>query len=217
MAGTGDFDVIRVRDEEDGGADVVTPLVGDPEAGGRPADARRAQRQAAQVLRLNGEDGWRRVFSGRIVLGVVVLINLPQIVAGAAVLGAFWDDERACDEVRRNRWRWWAVLATLRMFVFLVIAAAQHLLAEEPDSFLRGVLLQGGQRRLDRAVEQLAKLRNLVDVAGLVWFVIGNLWVFDFEGVDSGACSAERIPPTPLYVLCVAFIEQFVAKMHRYQ
>ena len=48
-------------------------------------------------------------------------------------------------------------------------------------------------------IEQMTNFRNLVDASGLVWFLVGNVWVFSDENCSSPASS-------PVYSLCVTML-----------
>ncbi|CAM9458214.1 unnamed protein product [Choristocarpus tenellus] len=80
--------------------------------GGGPADDPAARRN----VRLNVVDGGvRGVNASRLSLLVLCLVNIPQVVAGVLVLGLHWNDDEVCDESHRQRWRWWALVALVRL------------------------------------------------------------------------------------------------------
>jgi hypothetical protein len=48
---------------------------------------------------------------------------------------------------------------------------------------------------------RLSSIRNIVDASGLIWFVIGNIWVF---GDDLTHCVHPQL--SPIYEMCVAML-----------
>jgi uncharacterized membrane protein (DUF485 family) len=99
-----------------------------------------------------------------------------------------WDNDFVCDELHASRWRWWAFFSALRLLMYsVVIFLIQYFrnwLRERPNTNMRAI-----------------SVRNTIDAFGLIWFVIGNMWLF---GDDQNTCRhPER---SPVYNLCLAML-----------
>jgi len=99
------------------------------------------------------------------------ILSGPQILATVIVLALHWADRPQCNKPLRE----WALLSALRMTAIVVVSGAIH---------------WGGFAVLPQASEQqrspirfnvghaLHRSKHLLDIMGLAWFVIGNMWVF---------------------------------------
>lgn len=125
----------------------------------------------------------------RATLCIIFTINMPQVLAAFIVLCMHWMDEDVCDKNHTLRWKWWALLAAMRMFFYSLIVLLMHVfrtwLNDRPDYQLRAV-----------------SIRNSVDAFGLVWFVVGNLWLLADD--DSSACLHPA--RSPIYNLCISLL-----------
>lgn len=128
---------------------------------------------------------------------MTVMVNVPQIIAAICVLSPHWDDnEGVCDEAHRVKWRWWSAFATVRMFVFVILTVILY--RQNP---------RGGRRQDADPSENswnavVVNARNGVDMLGLIWFVVGNMWLF-------GSGSTATCPngaTSPIYNLCMAML-----------
>lgn len=104
------------------------------------------------------------------------------------MLAVHWYDRDVCDHGHTERWKWWVLISAIRMFVFSIIVFCIHLfrpwLTERP-----------------RYLAQATNTRNIVDALGLIWFVVGNIWLF---GDDDNSC---RHPEkSPIYGVGVAML-----------
>lgn len=155
-----------------------------------------AQRGSSQNIRINVlNDSLREASSSRIAVSALILFNFPQIIAAIVVLSLHWPENSVCDAEHRLKWRVWSLIATIRMTlhmvtIFLIIGVTR---------------LVRQQVRQTRLLMILQKLRNLLDAAGLIWFLVGNMWLFG--GSDMKAATVcVRPTQSPIYNLCLAMV-----------
>lgn len=121
-------------------------------------------------------------------LSLVLITNIPQIVATIIVLALHWDDNVVCDAPHRTRWRTWAVLTAFRMAASTAVAIYMHTFKEW----------------LDANPVQLSKansFKNSADAFALIWFIVGNMWLF---GDDDQSCTNPM--QSPVYNLCLSML-----------
>ncbi|CAM9227597.1 unnamed protein product [Hapterophycus canaliculatus] len=146
------------------------------QAGGAEAEVPAARRNANQLLRREPrmnvvDDGVRGMNASRLGLLLLTLVNLPLIAAGLVILSLHWEDDDVCNSDHRLKWKWWALLSVVRMILITPVVVVRWKLE--------------GQREEDRnqAVDQLSSnMRNSLDIVGLVWFVIGHMWLLQNQG-----------------------------------
>lgn len=113
----------------------------------------------------------------------------PQILAAVIVLSENWNETGICDIEHVTKWKYWAALSALRMFAYTAVVVIMHLckqwLEERPQQY-----------------QNINSVRNIIDAVGLIWFVVGNMWVFA-EDDTFGCRHPER---SPVYGLCVAML-----------
>ncbi|CAN0298105.1 unnamed protein product [Pylaiella littoralis] len=152
------------------------------------AEAEPAARRNAHVRMNVVDDGVRGMNASRFGLLLLTLVNLPLIAAGLVILTLHWQDTEPCDSEHRQKWRLWALLSVVRMILITPVVMVRWKLE--------------GQREEDRnqAVNHLSSnMRNSLDIVGLVWFVIGHMWL-----LSKGDC--ETPSDSPIYKLCLVYI-----------
>lgn len=122
--------------------------------------------------------------SSRSVLCVLFSVNTPQILATIIVLGMHWNDDDVCDQVHTLRWKWWAIFAAIRMLAYTFLILFMHV--------YKSILDQNPQLHM-----KTVNARNAIDAFNLVWFIVGNMWLF---GDDENSCS--QSDQSPIYNLC---------------
>ena len=125
--------------------------------------------------------------SSRAKLCAIITVNLPQILASLIILSKHWNDSNICDEAHTSRWKIWALLSALRLFCFSSLA----------------IFMVTYKTWLDERHElnqQLYKIRNIIDALGLIWFVVGNMWLL---GDEDTCINPER---SPIYGLCLSML-----------
>lgn len=121
-------------------------------------------------------------------IALILIVNIPQVLAALVILPLQWNHDTVCDGAHTARWRWWAVISALRLFAYsciiFVIQYLRNWLREHQDYHVRAI-----------------NIRNTVDAFGLIWFVVGNMWLF---GDDDNSC---RHPEhSPVYNLCLSML-----------
>lgn len=117
------------------------------------------------------QDEARRRLNERVSVCTILTVNVPQIIAVMVVLSRHWDDDPVCDEEHRMRWNWWSFLSAARMAVYSAVVvymvAYRSFLEENQHLFI-----------------QVNNFKNITDALGLVWFVVGNMWLFGDDETD---------------------------------
>ncbi len=119
---------------------------------------------------------------------LILTITIPQIIAALFVLPINWSSDHTCDDIHMGRWKWWSTFSAVRMALYDI--ALVYL-------YMRREWLQHNQSVYVKAMN----FKNTVDAFGLVWFVVGNMWLF---GDDDNSCSHPA--HSPIYNLSLAMI-----------
>jgi len=127
------------------------------------------------------------VRSASFALCVVLVVNIPQIIAAVVILSKYWHDT-TCEPSETTKWKTYALIAALRMFLYVSSVSALY-------------RLNGRMPATTRLMRFLSHARNGLDAFGLIWFVVGNMWLF---GGDVEICPHPN--RSPVYSLCVAFV-----------
>jgi E3 ubiquitin-protein ligase RNF38/44 len=131
----------------------------------------------------------RQRVNDRISLCAILTVNVPQVVACLVVLTHHWDDTPICDTLHNWRWKWWSFLSAFRMVVYSTI-------------IIYMVHNRGYYETRLHEWHQLNSFKNIVDALGLVWFVVGNMWLFG----DDEAQSCDHPERSPVYRLCAVML-----------
>lgn len=126
--------------------------------------------------------------SARATVFAIFIMNFPQVVAAIFILSLHWNDDSPCDTLHHSRWNWWTFLSAIRMGIYTSIVCIMH-------------IFQSWLESRPSCVVHLTNLRNIVDAVGLVWFVVGNMWIF---GDDTTTC--HHASRSPVYNLAVAML-----------
>jgi len=144
-----------------------------------PTDARVAE----------ATQGFRDPANARFTLTVITLVNVPQIIAAGVVLHANWSDA-VCDKPLRE----WAFFSAFRMACLVFVSAAIYV-----GRYFGRYPALNLMRPLHQQIGPLLhKSKYCLDMLGLLWFVVGNLWVF-----SSRTCLAAS---APIYRLCLSMV-----------
>jgi hypothetical protein len=157
--------------------------------------------QTPLMMDMNGEGGnfvprnptvintrLSELYAGRATVMAVVCTNMPQVLATIIVLAMHWNDDDVCTPSYTSKWKAWSLSASLRMVFYTAVIIYIHVHKAELDAN-------------PVALQKVLGLRNFLDAMGLVWFVIGNLWLF---GDDSQFC--EHPEKSPIYVLSYSML-----------
>jgi len=154
-----------------------------------PPGAARPNPQAVRVNLVN--DSLREVSSSRVAVTALLLVNMPQVVAAVFVLSIHWDEDTVCDQEHRLKWKIWSIFAALRMTAHLVTIALLIVCSRRFE-------------RTHRVMVFLHNARNFLDASGLIWFLVGNMWLFGGEDEPADVC--HHPGQSPIYNLCLAMI-----------
>jgi E3 ubiquitin-protein ligase RNF38/44 len=128
------------------------------------------------------------LYAARATVLAVLGTNLPQILATIIVLAIHWNDVDVCTPEFSNKWKVWSIVSGVRMVLYCSMIVYIHVykiwLEERPP-----------------LLHKTLALRNFLDAVGLVWFIVGNLWLF---GDDSELCTAPE--KSPIYILCYSLL-----------
>lgn len=128
------------------------------------------------------------ISSSRATLCAILVVNIPQVIAAIIVLSMHWNDEDVCDAEHTFKWKMWSASSAGRMFLYSFLSTVMHIfkqwLSDHPRFLVR-----------------ITNIRNIVDALGVVFFVIGNMWLF---GDDSAGC--QRAGNSPIWKLCLSML-----------
>uniref|UniRef100_A0A7S2SC38 RING-type domain-containing protein n=1 Tax=Rhizochromulina marina TaxID=1034831 RepID=A0A7S2SC38_9STRA len=169
----------------------TTPLMGSqrgqtagmPQAGRRrPAPGRAAQDVRSNLVR-EFTSSWSAV-------AMLAFLYVPQVIAGNIVLCLYWTNPDVCDRVHQLKWKIWAIVAMARMMFHLMTVTLIVALTPIADP-------------ASRVMRYLNTAKNFVDGVGLLWFLLGNMWLFGDDG-SSGTC--HHPTQSPIYVLSLSML-----------
>lgn len=131
---------------------------------------------------------WNEVNSSLANMILILTITIPQIIAAMCVLPLHWNTDHTCDDIHIGRWRWWATFSAVRMALYDMSLVYLY---------VRREWLQQNQSTYVKAMN----FKNTIDAFGLVWFVVGNMWLF---GDDDNSCPNPS--HSPIYNLSLSMI-----------
>lgn len=122
---------------------------------------------------------------------IILFVNMPQILASIIVLSIHWNDKILinCNQSVQAQWKVWAVISTIRMAIYSFIVFFMFV--------FKPILDQN-----HRLSVQINGFRNLTDGFGLIWFIVGNMWLFGDD--TSTACLHPQ--KSSIYNLCVSML-----------
>lgn len=111
----------------------------------------------------------------RLIMWVITLVNVPQIIAASVIMGLKWKDETLCYRIQI-----WVLVHTIHLALTLSLEWVLY--------YLNG----DGSNRTIRLREQymsyISQLKYGLDLMGLFWFLVGNMWVIsDGARCDDGS------------------------------
>jgi hypothetical protein len=138
------------------------------------------------------------LYTQRIEMCFVITVNIPQIIAALIILPQSWPGtvQSHCDQDHVTRWIIWSALSVLRIAVQSV---CMYMLNNWKE------WLEARPRILSRTTN----LKNVVELFQLIWFVVGNMWLFGEQGRGASDAIVELCPHpgrSPTYRLAVAML-----------
>ncbi|KAF1772360.1 hypothetical protein GQ600_16989 [Phytophthora cactorum] len=105
----------------------------------------------------------------------ISLVNLPQIVAAVVILALHWQGETLCYRIQV-----WVLLHTIHLTLTLLLEWTLY--------YLNGARSNTAIRLREQYMAPLSQLKYGLDLAGLFWFLVGNMWVIsDGARCDDGS------------------------------
>jgi hypothetical protein len=133
----------------------------------------------AQAVRMNvlnsSVQEARDARNSRLIMWVLTAVNVPQIVAAAVILALKWTESTLCYRIQI-----WVLLHTVHLSLTLALEWVIY-------------KLNGGRSNRvigwrERYMAYLSNLKYGLDLAGLFWFLVGNMWVIsDGARCDDGS------------------------------
>ena len=128
------------------------------------------------------------IATSRATVLALVIVNIPQVIAAAIVLSYNWNDNTVCTQSNRDRWKWWSLISATRMLLYTLIVCTIY--------FFRPLWED------NNLYAKLVAFRSIVDAVGLIWFLVGNVWILSNDQQDK--CSDPTESPT--YILCLSML-----------
>eukprot|EP00618_Florenciella_parvula_P036559 CAMPEP_0119479084 /NCGR_PEP_ID=MMETSP1344-20130328/8521_1 /TAXON_ID=236787 /ORGANISM="Florenciella parvula, Strain CCMP2471" /LENGTH=335 /DNA_ID=CAMNT_0007513299 /DNA_START=209 /DNA_END=1213 /DNA_ORIENTATION=- len=176
--------------------DIITPLIDEEEGASDEVDAGLERdyfgtptppRTSLVVTLL------REIGGPRCATITTVAFNMPQVVIAVVVMAIDWvppESTEHCPDLHSEeyRWRMWCALCAIRLLLTSVVLTMRYHLMERLE------LPEENPR-----VKKATSLRNGLEAMAIVWFVIGNMWLFSSN--PNANC-----PRSTVYWLCCAMI-----------
>ena len=124
---------------------------------------------------------------------IAVFVNIPQIIAAVIILAEFWNVDHPCDKQHRNTWILWSLVNAIR----LIFHSSSTIILHWNEDWIN---------QHEDYKSKAKKVLYLAEGFGIIWFIIGNFWLFAASG-DSGMrhyCRNEG--SSPLYNLTLIMI-----------
>jgi len=143
----------------------------------------------------NQQQRLNELYMRRIELCVVVTVNIPQILAVLIILTQAWDgtEQSHCDYDHVTRWVLWIALSALRMGVASAIVLTMTFAKEWVDA-------------RPNVLRNCISGKNAADLFQLIWFVVGNMWLFGDDNTTGNAMLCPHPGRSPVYRLAVAML-----------
>lgn len=144
---------------------------------------------ANNIINLNTLDRNIDPTTTRIALFISLFVSLPQIISALVILALYWNDNTVCDVDHNTEWKFWASITAGRLATYCAMCTYIHFYKTYLDS--RPAL-----------ANQLQSMRSGVEAFGLLWFLIGNVWILGHENYTNCTDPSR----SPIYRLCVAML-----------
>lgn len=130
----------------------------------------------------------------RLVMWLLTLVNAPQVVAAAVVLALQWRAETLCYRIQV-----WVLVHAAQLAVVLALEWTLYVL--NGDSRDRVI------RWREHYVGYVNQLKYALDLGGLFWFLVGNMWVVsDGARCDDGSATYRLA----LWMIVIAYAKIFL-------
>ncbi|RHX98656.1 hypothetical protein DYB36_002629 [Aphanomyces astaci] len=120
--------------------------------------------------------GARNAGSTWLLLVASAVINIPQVVASAVIMGMYWNDPELAN---CNRLKYWTLVHTLHLFFTVVVEwVVYKTTAVAPDDHSHATVPWATSPAVKSA---LNSIKYSLELLGLFWFLVGNMWIISDE------------------------------------
>ncbi|TMW67404.1 hypothetical protein Poli38472_011024 [Pythium oligandrum] len=113
--------------------------------------------------------------NSRLIMWVLTVVNVPQILAAAVILALKWTESTLCYRIQI-----WVLLHTIHLSLTLALEWVMY--------YLNGGRTNRVLQMRERYMSYLSNVKYGLDLAGLFWFLVGNMWVIsDGARCDDGS------------------------------
>ncbi|KDO33837.1 hypothetical protein SPRG_01716 [Saprolegnia parasitica CBS 223.65] len=135
--------------------------------------------EEAQAVRMNvlnsSVQEAREATSTRLMVIALAVFNLPQVIAASIVMGLYWDD---AGNTRCDRVKYWTLFHAMHLFFTVLVEWAVYYTH-------RPTIRSPWATTSVKSALQSAKYG--MELMGLFWFLVGNMWVIS----DEDHCSTQ--------------------------
>ncbi|CAI5709003.1 hypothetical protein KXD40_004812 [Peronospora effusa] len=136
----------------------------------------------------------REARNSRLIIGAISLVNLPQIIAAAVILASSWQNETLCFRIQV-----WVLLHTIHLTLTLLLEWALY--------YLNLARSNNAIRLREKYMTILSQVKYGLDLAGLFWFLVGNMWVIS----DSARCNdGSAMYQLALWMIIISYAKIFL-------
>ncbi|KAF1317598.1 hypothetical protein FI667_g14667, partial [Globisporangium splendens] len=130
----------------------------------------------------------------RLIMWVITLVNLPQIIAAAIIMGLTWKDETLCYRIQI-----WVLVHTIHLSLTLSLEWVLY--------YLNGDGSNSTIRLREQYMTYISQLKYGLDLVGLFWFLVGNMWVIS----DSARCDdGSMMYHLALWMIIISYAKIFL-------
>ena len=125
----------------------------------------------------------------------MVTVNIPQILAVLIILTQAWEGtlQSHCDKDHIMRWVLWVALSAARMGIHSAVVLTMTFAKEWVEA-------------RPRILANCISAKNATDLFQLIWFVVGNMWLFGDDSTEEALNACPHPGRSPLYRLAVAML-----------
>lgn len=136
----------------------------------------------------------REARNSRLIIWGLTLVNFPQILASSVLLGLKWKQSTLCYRIQV-----WVLVHTAHLALTLALEWALYYLNRSRSN--RAIHWR------ERYMGYLAQVKYGLDLAGLFWFLVGNMWVIS----DGARCDdGSAVYQLALWMIVIAYAKIFL-------
>ncbi|TDH71890.1 hypothetical protein CCR75_002674 [Bremia lactucae] len=161
--------------------------------GSGPAAPDEAHAVRLNVLNSSVQEA-RDARNSRLIMWAISMVNFPQIVMAVVLLALYWQSETLCYRIQV-----WVLLHTVHLTLTLLVEWTLYC--------LNGARSNSAIRLREKYMALLSQLKYGLDLAGLFWFLVGNMWVIsDGARCDDGSV----VYQLALWMIIIAYAKIFL-------